>query len=65
MRRLACCRCGAEFSCELTGACWCAEETARLPMPQTGEGCLCRQCLRKVAAEREANKSRPRAGGDP
>jgi hypothetical protein len=30
-------------------SCWCAEETARLPMPVAGEDCLCRDCLRKAA----------------
>ncbi|UPK34716.1 cysteine-rich CWC family protein [Bradyrhizobium sp. 186] len=50
-RRLACSRCGAEFGCDLSGSCWCAEETARLPMPVKGEDCLCRECLRNAAAE--------------
>jgi hypothetical protein len=50
-RRLACSRCGTEFTCSLGGPCWCAEETARLPMPVDGEDCLCRDCLRKAAAE--------------
>jgi ribosomal protein S14 len=50
-RRLACSRCGTEFGCDLSGHCWCAEETARLPMPVKGEDCLCRECLRKAAAE--------------
>jgi hypothetical protein len=48
-RRLACPRCGTEFTCSLAGPCWCAEETARLPMPVDGEDCLCRDCLRKAA----------------
>jgi len=48
-RRLACSRCGSEFGCDLSGNCWCAEETARLPMPVEGEDCLCRECLRKAA----------------
>jgi hypothetical protein len=48
-RRLACSRCGTEFTCGLDESCWCAEETARLPMPDDGEDCLCRQCLRKAA----------------
>ncbi|MGT2503829.1 cysteine-rich CWC family protein [Bradyrhizobium guangxiense] len=48
-RRLACARCGAEFACDLSGNCWCAEETAKLPMPVAGEDCLCRECLRKAA----------------
>jgi len=54
-RRLACYRCGAEFGCDLSGTCWCAEEVARLPMPVKGEDCLCRDCLRKTAeAQRSA-----------
>ncbi|TYL91134.1 cysteine-rich CWC family protein [Bradyrhizobium rifense] len=51
-RRLACSRCGTEFGCDLSGTCWCAEETPRLPMPVRGEDCLCRDCLRKAAAAR-------------
>jgi hypothetical protein len=54
-RRLACSRCGTEFTCSPAGSCWCAEESARLPMPLDGENCLCRDCLRKAAA---ANASR-------
>jgi len=50
-RRLACSRCGTEFICNLAGPCWCAEEVARLPMPGDGGDCLCRDCLRKAAAE--------------
>ncbi|WP_441233833.1 cysteine-rich CWC family protein [Bradyrhizobium sp. 930_D9_N1_4] len=50
-RRLSCARCGTEFGCDLSGECWCAEETAKLPMPVKGEDCLCRDCLRKAAAE--------------
>ncbi|HXN88372.1 MAG TPA: cysteine-rich CWC family protein [Methylocella sp.] len=49
-RRLACAGCGAEFSCNPAGPCWCMEETTRLPMPVDGEDCLCRDCLRKMAA---------------
>jgi hypothetical protein len=48
-RRLACSRCGTAFTCDIAGPCWCAEETARLPMPVDGEDCLCRECLRKAA----------------
>ncbi|HTO64530.1 MAG TPA: hypothetical protein VMM15_25155 [Bradyrhizobium sp.] len=48
-RRLACRRCGTAFSCTGTEACWCAEESVRLPMPRAGEDCLCRDCLRKAA----------------
>jgi hypothetical protein len=50
-RRLACSGCGTEFGCDLSGTCWCAEETARLPMPVEGGDCLCRDCLRKAAAQ--------------
>jgi hypothetical protein len=50
-RRLACSGCGTEFSCDLSGACWCAAETARLPMPSNGGDCLCHDCLRKLAEQ--------------
>ena len=49
-RRLICSDCGTEFGCDLSGNCWCAEETAKLPMPTTGGDCLCRDCLRAKAA---------------
>ncbi|WP_246800340.1 cysteine-rich CWC family protein [Bradyrhizobium sp. ERR14] len=55
-RRLACARCGTEFSCDLSGTCWCAEETAKLPMPVEGEDCLCRECLRKAAEAASATR---------
>jgi hypothetical protein len=55
-RNLACARCGAEFTCNLHGPCWCGEEIARLPLPKPGttsatgfDDCLCRDCLRAVA----------------
>jgi len=51
LRRLACSRCGAEFACDPQGACWCKEETARLPLPVAGEDCLCPNCLRKAAEQ--------------
>ncbi len=50
-RRLACSGCGTEFTCSLAGPCWCAEEAARLPMPIDGSDCLCRDCLRNMAAQ--------------
>ena len=52
MRRLACARCGAAFECgAAAGACWCADEQFRLPMPKDGsEDCLCPACLRAEAA---------------
>jgi hypothetical protein len=48
-RRLACHACGTEFTCNPAGACWCRDETFRLPMPDDGKDCLCRDCLRKAA----------------
>jgi hypothetical protein len=54
-RRLACSRCGTAFTCNVAGPCWCAEETAMLPMPVDGEDCVCRDCLRKTAAEHAAS----------
>jgi hypothetical protein len=56
-RRLACAGCGTEFSCSLSGPCWCNEETVRLPMPSDGSDCLCRDCLRKVAVQPSGNAS--------
>ena len=54
MRDVTCARCGTAFGCSLSGDCWCAEETAKLPVPARGEvegeDCLCRDCLRKAAA---------------
>ncbi|WP_300181745.1 hypothetical protein [Bradyrhizobium sp.] len=49
-RRLVCSGCGTEFICELSGNCWCTEETAKLPMPTEGGDCLCRECLRRMAS---------------
>ncbi|HVV42128.1 MAG TPA: hypothetical protein VHC94_13810 [Nitrobacter sp.] len=57
-RRVVCSGCGTEFGCDLSEACWCAEETARLPMPVEGGDCLCRECLRKAAAASHAEASR-------
>jgi hypothetical protein len=53
--RTACACCGAAFACNPGGACWCAAEPVRLPMPQTDETCLCRDCLRAEAAAAGAN----------
>jgi hypothetical protein len=50
-RSLACSRCGTEFECNPGGACWCADETPRLPMPVEGEDCLCPKCLRKASGQ--------------
>jgi len=54
-RRLACSRCGTQFTCSPAGPCWCAEEVARLPMPADAGDCLCRDCLRKAAEARAAS----------
>jgi len=51
-RRLFCHRCCTAFSCTGDEACWCTEESVRLPMPRAGDDCLCRDCLRKAADER-------------
>jgi hypothetical protein len=56
---VACARCGAAFECGAeTGACWCAEEQFRLPMPTGDAGdCLCPACLREAAQKpRYANR---------
>jgi hypothetical protein len=51
-RSLTCARCGTAFECgSALEKCWCAEEDFRLPMPTTGEDCLCPACLRKAAAQ--------------
>jgi hypothetical protein len=50
-RRLVCSLCGTQFTCSLDASCWCAKEAARMPMPLEGADCLCRECLRKMAAE--------------
>ena len=48
-RRLHCARCGTDFSCDLSGHCWCKDEAVVLPLPADGEDCLCRDCLRLAA----------------
>lgn len=63
LRRLACARCGAAFECGSGGsegaACWCMDESYRLPMPEAGAGdCLCPACLRAQALEQQAAKER-------
>ncbi|WP_081710754.1 MULTISPECIES: cysteine-rich CWC family protein [unclassified Afipia] len=52
-RTVSCARCGTAFTCNLSGPCWCSDETAKLPLPAEGEDCLCQACLR-AAAERHA-----------
>jgi len=56
-RALTCPRCGTAFGCDLSGHCWCMDETAKLPMPVEGEDCLCPACLR-AEANRDAASSR-------
>ncbi|HBF52997.1 MAG TPA: hypothetical protein DDW72_03635, partial [Afipia sp.] len=56
-RTLSCARCGTPFTCDLSGHCWCMDETAKLPMPAEGEDCLCRACLR--AGGNEAQEPHP------
>jgi hypothetical protein len=53
-RRLACSACGTEFSCNLAGGCWCADEAFRLPLPSDASDCLCRDCLRKLAEKQQS-----------
>jgi Cysteine-rich CWC len=49
-RRVICARCGTDFSCGLSGDCWCAAEPVRLPLfGNPSEDCLCPSCLRKAA----------------
>jgi hypothetical protein len=48
-RRVVCARCGTDFSCGLSGECWCASVPVRLPLPtDSTEDCLCPSCLRKA-----------------
>jgi len=58
-RQLVCAACGTEFSCDPTGACWCMDESVRLPMPtlqqaDTNQDCLCRDCLHRLAKQQRA-----------
>lgn len=56
-RKLTCESCGTEFTCDPDGACWCFDETVRLPMPKAGQSrfkdCLCINCLTKLADDSE------------
>lgn len=49
LRSLTCAQCGIAFSCGLSTTCWCADETARLPMPTGASDCLCPGCMRNLA----------------
>lgn len=53
----ACPRCSQEFDCGIaTGACWCADvdisTTTRSALAQFYDGCLCRECLESINADR-------------
>jgi hypothetical protein len=49
---IRCSKCGAEFACEPAGACWCKDESYRVPMPASdAASCLCPTCLRELAAK--------------
>ncbi|MGA7803010.1 MAG: hypothetical protein WCB02_00110 [Bradyrhizobium sp.] len=61
-RGVACSRCGTEFMCNPEGPCWCAEESARLPMPVDGEDCLCSACLRQAADQASSATTRDDTG---
>ncbi|WP_456716846.1 cysteine-rich CWC family protein [Bradyrhizobium sp. USDA 4353] len=56
-RKLICESCGTEFSCDPGGACWCFDESVRLPLPKAGQSrfkdCLCINCLTKLARDAE------------
>jgi Cysteine-rich CWC len=54
-RRLACSACGTEFSCGLSGDCWCADESFRLPLPADASDCLCPDCLRKLVVKQTSS----------
>jgi hypothetical protein len=47
-----CPRCGARFSCQPEGDCWCKRIPMRLPVPsQRGVACLCPACLAEITGE--------------
>jgi Cysteine-rich CWC len=52
LQRLCCARCGTSFECGASaGACWCMNESYRLPMPNASDAaCLCPACLGAAAA---------------
>lgn len=55
----ACPRCSTPFECGIeTGACWCAtvtvNATRRAAFAEFYDGCLCRECLESLEAERPA-----------
>jgi hypothetical protein len=48
---MTCKTCGAEFSCNPEGVCWCMAQPAKLSVPSPDEGatCLCPSCLEKLS----------------
>lgn len=62
-RQMSCERCGAAFGCGAgTGACWCTQESFKLPLPKDGSrftDCLCPACLREAAAAGGADRVSP------
>lgn len=58
-RQLVCAACGTEFKCDPEGACWCMQESVRLPLPASDQAgnyqdCLCRDCLHGLADQQRA-----------
>jgi hypothetical protein len=51
--QVRCEKCGTAFSCTPEGACWCMEESFKLPMPTKATSCLCPKCLRVMAQEQK------------
>jgi hypothetical protein len=52
-----CPRCSKAFDCGIdTGACWCADvdvqPSVRTALSQYYDGCLCRECLEAIEADR-------------
>ncbi|HTZ47607.1 MAG TPA: cysteine-rich CWC family protein [Verrucomicrobiae bacterium] len=52
-----CPQCGATFTCEPQGHCWCSE-LPRLPLPPDlrSTSCLCRKCLLEKIKAAEASR---------
>jgi hypothetical protein len=53
-RNATCAQCGVAFGCGLSGDCWCADESFRLPLPTDASDCLCPDCLRALAQQQSA-----------
>ena len=41
----SCAKCGANFTCDVDGDCWCAKLPPLVPDPDIGAACLCPECL--------------------